>query len=437
MVRTWDELRINAERLAQSVEQLAAIGQLAAGGVRRIAYTPEDLMARAQVQDWMTAAGMGVRTDAAGNLIGTYPGTHPDLPLLMTGSHIDTVPTGGRYDGAFGVLAALEVVRTLAEQQIRLQHSLAVVVFTDEEGSMIGSKAIAGSVVPDPDYYQRPDGEDIRTCLRRIGGNWDAIRQAYCPPGQIAAFVELHVEQGPVLESQRRQIGIVEGIVGQRRYQVQITGRANHAGTTPMDLRQDALVAAAQVVLAVQAIGNGPGQQVATVGMLNVFPNAANVIPGQVDLSVDVRDLSNPHLDQLVAQLEQQLRTIAARTQTQIHLTPCLKNDPAMADPGIQRAIAQSCDALALSYTYLPSRASHDAQEMARIAPMGMIFVPSVAGLSHAEAEYTTPEQCTAGANVLLQTLLRLDQSAPSPCPVRRSHLSHLVARSQPRSLHP
>ncbi len=429
MAQILDGLRINAERLAQSVEQLAAIGQLAGGGVRRIAYTPEDLQARAQVQTWMAAAGMDVRTDAAGNLIGTYPGTNPDLPLLMTGSHIDTVPTGGRYDGAFGVLAALEAVRTLAEQPIRLQHSLAVVVFTDEEGSMIGSKAIAGSVVPDPAYYRRSDGEDIRTCLRRIGGNWDEIAQAYLPLGRIAAFVELHVEQGPVLESQGQQIGIVEGIVGQRRYQIRITGRANHAGTTPMDLRQDALVAAAQVVLAVQAIGHAPGQQVATVGMLHVFPNAANVIPGQVDLSVDLRDLANAHLDQLVAQLEQQLTTIAAQTQTQIHLTPCLNNDPALAHPEIQRAIAQSCEALALSYTYLPSRASHDAQEIARIAPMGMIFVPSVAGLSHAEAEYTTPEQCTAGANVLLQTLLRLDQLTINDREVRRNDFSRPTAR--------
>ncbi|WP_448570311.1 allantoate amidohydrolase [Trichothermofontia sp.] len=429
MAQILDGLRINAERLAQSVEQLAAIGQLPGGGVRRIAYTPEDLQARAQVQAWMAAAGMDVRTDAAGNLIGTYPGTNPDLPLLMTGSHIDTVPTGGRYDGAFGVLAALEAVRTLAEQPLRLRHSLAVVVFTDEEGSMIGSKAIAGSVVPDPAYYRRSDGEDIRTCLQRIGGNWDEIAQAYLPPGRIAAFVELHVEQGPVLESQGQQIGIVEGIVGQRRYQIQITGRANHAGTTPMDLRQDALVAAAQVVLAVQAIGQTPGQQVATVGMLHVFPNAANVIPGQVDLSVDLRDLANAHLDQLVAQLEQQLTTIAVQTQTQIHLTPCLKNDPALAHPAIQRAIAQSCEALTLSYTYLPSRASHDAQEIARIAPMGMIFVPSVAGLSHAEAEYTTPEQCTAGANVLLQTLLRLDQLTINDREVCRNDFSRPTVR--------
>ncbi len=410
-------LRINAERLAWSVEQLAAIGQLPGGGVRRIAYTPEDLAARAQVQAGMAAAGMRVHVDAAGNLIGIYAGTSPDLPLLMTGSHLDTVPTGGRYDGAFGVLAALEVVQTLAEQQLRLRHSLAVVVFTDEEGSMIGSQAIAGTVVPDPDYYRRPDGEEIRTCLKRIGGDWDAITQAYLSPvraaasqaNRIAAFVELHVEQGPVLESQGKQIGIVEGIVGQRRYQVTVTGRANHAGTTPMDRRQDALVAAAQIVLAVQAIGNLSGQQVATVGMLTVFPNAANVIPGQVDLSVDVRDLSNTRLDELVTQLTQQLDAIAAQTRTQITLTPCLKTDPAPADPAIQSVIAQVCESLGLSYTFLPSRASHDAQEIARIAPMGMIFVPSVAGLSHAEAEYTTPEQCTDGANVLLQTLLALD----------------------------
>ncbi|WP_448560467.1 allantoate amidohydrolase [Trichothermofontia sp.] len=408
-----DRLRINADRLAQSVEHLAAIGQLPGGGVCRIAYTAEDLAARAQVQAWMAATGMQVQIDAAGNLVGIYAGTAPDLPLLMTGSHIDTVPTGGRYDGALGVLAALEVVRTLAEQQIRLRHPLAVVVFTDEEGSLIGSKAIAGNVVPDPEYYRRPDGADICTCLNRIGGNWEQLTEAYLPPGRVAAFVELHVEQGPVLESQGQQIGIVEGIVGQRRYQVTVTGRANHAGTTPMALRQDALVAAAQIVLAVQAMGNSPGQQVATVGMLNVSPNAANVIPGKVDLSVDIRDLSNAHLDELVATLRQQVDAIAAQTRTQITLTPGLKTDPALADPTLQAVIAQACESLGLRYTSLPSRASHDAQEMARIAPMAMIFVPSVAGLSHAEAEYTTPEQCADGANVLLQTLLAIDAIEP------------------------
>lgn len=401
---------VNSDRLAQSIERLGQIGQIPQGGVRRIAYSPEDIQARNIVRHWMIEAGMSVRLDTAGNIIGRYPGKFPQAPALATGSHIDTVPNGGRYDGAFGVLAGLEVVRVLNERQIQLDHPFEVIVFTDEEGSMIGSKAMSGRVNNDSAYYRRPDGTNIQICLEQVGGNWYHIDQARRSSEDMAAFVELHVEQGPILESLGKHIGVVEGIVGQRRYTVTVKGSSSHAGSTPMYMRQDALVAASGVVLAVNKLANTPGQQVATVGRMEVSPNAANVIPGLVEMSLDIRDLSSLHIDNLMEQLRLNIEAIAADTQTQIQLHPCLHNEPALAKPEIQQTIAQVCDDLGLSYTHLPSRASHDAQEIANFTDMGMIFVPSEAGVSHAETEYTSPEQCTQGANVLLHTLLRLDQ---------------------------
>ena len=408
---TTVDLMVNGDRLNQSITSLASIGQLPNGGVKRIAYSKEDLEARNLVRQWMKELQMEISIDAAGNIIGRYPGDNSDAAAIATGSHIDTVPCGGHYDGAYGVLAGLEVVRVLKENQIKLERSLEVIVFTDEEGSMIGSKAISGRVVPDPEYYRRPDGTDIQTCLNRVGGNWNSITRSRRNSQDIAAFVELHVEQGPVLESMGKQIGVIEGIVGQRRFNITVKGSANHAGTTPMQMRCDALVAASQVVLAVNQIGNTPGQQVATVGKMEVLPNAANVVPGWVEMSLDIRDLSSLHIDSLLKQLRIRLEEIAVASNTQIRLNPCLHNEPALAEPYIQKAIALSCQNLNLSYTHLPSRASHDAQEMAQITDMGMIFVPSKMGVSHDANEYTSPEQCVQGANVLLHTLIQLGKT--------------------------
>ena len=360
-------LLVNSDRLNQSIARLAQIGNLSAGGVKRIAYSAEDIAARTLIKTWMKEAGMVVRIDTAGNIIGKYPGKYPDAPALATGSHLDTVPCGGKYDGAYGVLAGLEIARVFQENHIFLTHPFEVIVFTDEEGTMIGSKAISGRVINDPNYYSRTDGTDVFSCLEKIGGNWHNILQARRSSQDIAAFVELHVEQGPILESMNKKIGIVEGIVGQRRFNLTVQGSANHAGTTPMSMRQDALVAAAKVVLAVNQIGNSPGQQVATVGKMQLLPNAANVIPGWVEMSLDIRDLSSWHIDSLLAQLRSHLEAIAKETNTQIRLNPALNNEPALAKDYIQQAIAQVCEDLQLSYTHLPSRASHDAQELAQI----------------------------------------------------------------------
>ena len=435
-------LRIDGGRLMSTLSEVGSIGGLANGGVRRLAFSPEDAQARDRLSDWMHAAGMSVRIDTAGNLIGHYPGRYPNAAALATGSHLDTVPNAGIYDGTYGVLAGLEVVRTLYENNIQLDHPLEVIVFADEERTMIGSKAMAGRASLSPDYYAHPHYDPIESSLSNIGGDWGELPRAVRPPGDLAAFVELHVEQGPVLESVGNPIGLVTGIVGQRRYIITIDGQASHAGTTPMPMRQDALVAASQIVLAVNRIGSLKetrktedeeigithervsrttdsafphtarlsGEQVATVGAMKLSPNVANTIPGQIEMTLDIRDLSNDCLDKMVALLEEEIEAIATQTKTRIHLKPQLKNEPVLANSHIFNTIAQSCQQLGLKSHALPSRASHDAQIIADITDMGMIFVPSQAGISHAETEYTHPAHCIQGTNVLLQTLLKLDQ---------------------------
>lgn len=403
------QLSVNRDRLWQHIQALGQIGKLPNGGVKRLAFSDEDMAGRAVVRQWMAETGMTVRVDTAGNIIGRYPGNNSQLPALATGSHLDTVPNGGYYDGTYGVLAGIEVVRVLQDNQIHLNHPLELIVFTDEEGSMIGSKAMSGRVNFDPTSYVCPDGMTIQTGLQRLGGSWEHLSQAERSRQEIAAFVELHVEQGPVLEAAGIEIGVVEGIVGQRRYSITVEGSSSHAGTTPMNMRRDALVAAAEVVLTINRLGNQPGQQVATVGEMEVSPNTANVIPNRVEMSLDIRDLSDTRLDELMGQLEAEIEGITHRTQTQIQLQQRLHNHPALAQVHIQSAIAQACEDLNLTCLPLPSRASHDAQELAQFTDIGMIFVPSESGVSHAETEYTSPQECAEGANVLLHTLLQLD----------------------------
>ena len=405
-------LQVNGDRLMTRIFELAKIGELSSGGVCRLAFTKEDILARNQISRWMETAGMTVRVDAAGNLIGRYAGAEElGRAALATGSHIDTVPVGGKYDGCLGVIAGIELVQTLKDHNLRLQHPIEVIVFSDEERSVIGCKAMSGGIVDGPEYYARLDGTPIQTCLEKVGGNWDQIHTAKRDRSEIKAFVELHVEQGGVLERVNCPIGVVEGIVGQHRFAVKIIGRMNHAGTTPMSDRQDALLAAAKVIVAVNDIAIATsGDQVATVGYLTVLPNATNTVAGEADLRIDLRDLQSDNLIYLIQEIRSAITKISLETGTQITVTEMLNLKPTLAENSIQDTIAQVCQTLNLDYYYLPSRAGHDAQEMGRFTAMGMIFVPSLNGLSHSEAEYTSPEQCIQGTNVLLQTFLQIDR---------------------------
>lgn len=400
---------VNRDRLYQTLMDLAAIGALPGGGVKRLAFSEGDIRARAWIQQQMQAAAMTTRIDAAGNLIGTYAGREA-LPSLVTGSHIDTVPTGGRYDGALGVVAGIEVVRSLQEQQMRLRHPIEVIAFADEEGSMVGSRAIAGTVDVSLADYVTAAGVPLSQALASIGGDWSVLATAQRHRSQLAAYIELHVEQGGILESLNRQIGVVQGVVGQQRYTITAQGSPNHAGTTPMAMRRDALLAMAKVVQAVHDIAvRTPGDPVATVGTMQIWPNAHNIVPGQVEASLDIRAMATEAMATIVERLQDEMEFIAQATDTELRLTPLLVVDPTPASDAIQAAITQVCHDLDLSYFSLPSRAIHDAQEIGRITDMGMIFVPSQGGVSHAEIEYTSPDQCAEGATVLLQTLQRLD----------------------------
>ncbi|MEL6491192.1 MAG: Zn-dependent hydrolase [Cyanobacteria bacterium J06621_3] len=404
-------LAVNSERLNQALEELAQIGKQPDGTIKRLAFSPADLEARSQIAEWMKAADMSVRTDAGGNIIGRYLGHESDAPALATGSHIDTVFSGGRFDGSLGVIAGLEVVRVLQENNLKLHHPFEVIAFADEERSMVGVKAMAGTAPTDPSRYDTVSEEHIQDCLARAGGDWDNLSSARRTREDIACFVELHVEQGGILEAIERDIGVVEGIVGQQRHRITIEGRTNHAGTTPMNMRRDALTTASHLILAIEDIAKHfPGDPVATVGTLKVWPNSINTVPGAVELSLDIRDLSPDVIAHMIEQLRRKIETVAVASRTRIRIRPELEVEPTLAASTIQALIVKSCEEMNLSYTHLPSRASHDAQEMGRFTDMGMIFVPSKEGISHSGDEYTSPAQCAQGANVLLRTLLKLDR---------------------------
>ena len=391
---------------------MATIGTNSDGSVCRRGFSQKDVEARILLSGWMTDAGLSVRIDSAGNLIGRLEGIARDLPALVTGSHIDTVPTGGRYDGVLGVLAGLEVVRTLQSNGYALQHPLEVIAFADEESTMVGCKGMSGTASNDPSSFVTSNGKPIEDNLLAIGGDWSALASARRSDDAIAAFVELHVEQGGVLETRGDVIGMVDGVVGQKRFTVVIEGQANHAGTTPMNQRQDALTAAARVVLAVEQMASEhPGDPVATVGRLQVWPNAANVVPGSVQLTVDLRDLDPAVLDQLTDALMNALERIGESSGCAIQLDPQFEVAPTPADRTVKQAIAASAQSHGFKASSLPSRASHDAQEIGRRWPMGMIFVPSRGGFSHSAAEFTEPSHCLAGTQVLLDTLRRLDRT--------------------------
>ena len=336
----------------------------------------------------------------------------PLSPVLF-GSHIDSVPNGGNFDGDLGSLAAIEILRVLGESGIVTRRPLEAVVWSCEEATfngntLNGSRAAAGKLRPgELDGISR--GLTLFESMRRIGGDPARLDDTRLGSGAFHAYVELHIEQGGTLNKEGTSIGIVEGIVALDHYDVVLTGMANHAGTTPMADRQDALIAAAQLTLAVrELVTQEPGPQVGTVGHLEVEPNASNVIAGRVRLSIDLRDLSTGKLQRLGEAIRARALAIGAQTKTQIVLTQTQHAGPALASPEVQAVIQRAAEYLELSYRRLPSGAVHDAQVMATVGPMGMIFVPSVGGISHSPRELTAWEDCARGANVLLHSVLAL-----------------------------
>lgn len=403
-------LHVNGDRLNGWLTAFNTIGRTA-GGINRVAYSEADLAGRAFTLDLMRQAGLTPRLDAAGNIFARVTGTDAALPPILIGSHIDSVTDGGNFDGPVGSFGAIEVGRTVLEQRLRLRHPLDIVVWQNEEGGTIGSKAAIGELTPaDLDKVAR-SGKTIREGIGLIGGNVAQLASAAKRKGDIACYIELHIEQGGLLEKAGLQIGVVEGIVGLRWSEVTITGFANHAGATPMDQRQDALLAAAKFTVAVNdAIRSEPGRQVATVGRMVVSPNTTNVIPGQVVLTVDLRDLNPATLTRFTARFEQLGRDIGAASSTTFTFKSLVNSEPAIADPRVMNWIDASAAALGFSRQRMPSGAGHDAQEIAHIAPMAMIFIPSVGGISHSPKEFSTAVDITRGADVLLNAVIAADR---------------------------
>ena len=407
-------VRVNVDRLRGTLEGLSAFGRPAGGGfqdgVSRTAYSDADVAGRTYAMDQMRAAGLAPRIDTAGNIIGQRVGTVASLKPIIIGSHIDSVRAGGNFDGDVGSMGALEVLRTLDDNAIRTRHPIELAIWSNEEGGTVGSTAFAGLLAPDAleeVYY----GLSLRDGLKKIGGDAERLGEAARKPGSIRAYLELHIEQGGILDKAGIPVGVVDGIVCIDRYNVVIEGFANHAGTTPMPGRRDALLAAARLVEAVnEVVTREPGRQVGTVGQLAVYPNAPNVIPGRVEMTVELRDLSEAKVAALGEAVQTRAREIAAATDTKIGFRRAEHILPALADAAIQAHIEGAAKSLGLAFMHLPSGAGHDAQLLAKLGPMGMIFVPSIAGISHSPKELSTWSDCANGANVLLATLLAIDR---------------------------
>jgi len=403
-------LRVNGDRIVEHLNALSQFGKNPQGGVSRVAFSDADRQGREFAQGLMRAASLEVTVDAAGNIVGRRAGTDSTLKPLLMGSHIDSVPEGGNFDGDVGSMSAIEVAQTLAEKNHRTRHPLEVIIFADEEGGTIGSHAIGGEISSKQLNLVSSSGKTIRDGIKFIGGDPEMLSSVRRHKGDIAAYLELHIEQGGILDTEKLNIGVVEGIVGITQWEVKVEGFANHAGTTPMNQRRDAMLAAAKFIDAVNRIVTSvPGRQVGTVGKLQAWPGAYNVIPGKVVLGLELRDLDATKIQMLFGKIRDEATQIAKSTGTTFEFTETNSIVPAPTDERLRKLIDETAKSLGLSTKWLPSGAGHDAQEIARIGPVGMIFVPSVGGISHSPKEYSRPEDIANGANVLLNTLLRLD----------------------------
>ena len=406
---------IDSAWLQEASGKLAEIGRDPDGGVTRLGLSQPELDAHTYVIGLMKEAGLEVRIDPAGNIFGRRSGT-AKLPVLLFGSHVDSVPHAGNFDGVLGTLGAIDVIRTLNANHVKTRHPLEVVVWTNEEGvhfgtSAFGSSAAAGTLGNDVLERKDEQGATVADWLRRYGQDAASFGAARIAPGTLAAIVELHIEQGPVLEEAGIKIGVVQGIVGLKRWKCIATGVANHAGTTPMNRRHDALAAAAQDLLAVRDVVRGEaGGQVGTVGYLRAEPGAPNVIAGRVEFPFELRDLDAAKIERMAQHVKQRFAQVDSQegVETQCALTTDV--EPALSNPMIQAAIHDAARAANLSTANVPSGAIHDAGEISRLAPMGMIFVPSRGGISHAPQEFTSAEDSANGVEVLYRTILLLDQ---------------------------
>jgi allantoate deiminase len=400
---------INVSRLLQRLHDLSQIGRnKVTGGINRFSFTSEEQEAIELVTSYMKEAGMTVNVDGVGNIIGTYG---EESETIMLGSHIDTVPDGGKYDGALGVLAAIEIVQTIYEQQLPLSKKIEVVAFKDEEGTrfgfgLIGSRAMAGLLTYEE--LQKRDASDISI--------QEAMKQFKLSPlplekvkrNDIQAYLEMHIEQGKVLENEELPVGVVVGIAAPLWLEVTVTGVSEHAGATPMSIRQDALTASSEMILAIEQMLNGTTDSVATVGKLNVEPNGVNVIPGRVTFTVDIRDIEEQKINALENSILEQLQKVAERRNVTVTSKVLQRVKPAKTAPLLQQQLASSIEKYGVQPYPLISGAGHDAMNIANVAPIGMLFVRSKGGISHNPLEYSSDEDIVIATNIFYDTLVEL-----------------------------
>ncbi len=395
------------------------IGISSHGAVTRLVFSVKELRSRQLLIHLMRQAGLKIHIDAIGNIFGRLDGANPKAPAVLAGSHLDTVIHGGKYDGPVGVIGALEAVRTIRENNIAFRSPLEVVCFVGEESSRfgfstLGSSLVAGEVRP-KDLTNAVDqqGTKLADVLASLGisrRNLSAIKRN---PNGLKAYLELHIEQGPILEAKKKRIGLVTAIAAPSRFRVVFTGQADHSGTTPMEMRKDALVASAQLIEYVEKTcrkfsSMAKGRVVGTVGAMRIEPGVINAVPGKAELSVDIRGITARSKDRVATMVKQKAGAIARARGIGVEILPIREEHPVALDKRLLRMTKDICDEKGLDYEIMPSGAGHDAMQMAKITPAGMIFVPSTRGISHNPLEWTDPEDICLGAQLLMETMIRV-----------------------------
>ena len=411
--------KVNKRRLMRDLNAVGRIGISSHGAVTRLVFSVKELRSRQLLIHLMRQAGLKIHIDAIGNIFGRLDGANPKAPAVLAGSHLDTVIHGGKYDGPVGVIGALEAVRTIRENNIAFRSPLEVVCFVGEESSRfgfstLGSSLVAGEVRP-KDLTNAVDqqGTKLADVLASLGisrRNLSAIKRN---PNGLKAYLELHIEQGPILEAKKKRIGLVTAIAAPSRFRVVFIGQADHSGTTPMEMRKDALVASAQLIEYVEKTcrkfsSMAKGRVVGTVGAMRIEPGVINAVPGKAELSVDIRGITTRSKDRVATMVKQEAGAIARARGIGVEILPIREEHPVALDKRLLRVTKDICDERGLDYEIMPSGAGHDAMQMAKITPAGMIFVPSTRGISHNPLEWTDPEDICLGAQLLMETMIRV-----------------------------
>ncbi|MFC7395238.1 allantoate amidohydrolase [Scopulibacillus cellulosilyticus] len=410
------EKRVNSNRIATRIDELSYCSEPTAGGVTRLSFTKEFQMAQKLVEQWMNEAGMTVRRDDLNNLIGRYEGKNPHAPVILIGSHLDTVIEGGKYDGMSGIVAGIEIVAVLHNSGIVLENPIEVIAFCDEEGvrfhsTFLGSKAIAGTLTEEELQVVDENGISIASAIRNIGLNPLNYKNAARDSKDVLAYLELHIEQGPVLEEEGVACGVVTGIAGASRYSFRIEGFAGHAGTVPVALRKDALAGTSELILEIERLAKEYAPIVATVGKLTVNPGSSNVIPGEVIGTLDIRDTNEQRKNEVLKQIFQSCEEICTRRGLQCHFDKVMEAAPILCSDSIISVIESAIQKNNMRVIRLISGAGHDAMAMADLTKIGMIFVRCTKGISHHPDEHAIPADLGLGAEVLLDTVLQLTKN--------------------------